>query len=123
MIAALEVRGVKEEHFGAVFKDDNLLPVWPTHEGCEQRFRFHEADGGVRGLDPDAVESVNVLNLNHDTLKGWRKAAVDSFLNSEVIVTREDFEDVLRVVENPRGDKLPEFSFVIASIVKQYLQI
>ncbi|RBP52900.1 hypothetical protein [Arenicella xantha] len=122
MIAALEVRGVKEEHFGAVYKADNELRIWPTQDGCEERFRFHEVDGGVSALDPDAKHAVEVLHLNHDTLKGWRKAALDSFLDPEVIVTREDFERVVQAVEQSSNDKLPEFSFVIASVAKQYLE-
>jgi len=123
MISALEVRGVKQEHFGAVYKGDNELCVWPTHEGCEERFRFHEADGRASGLDTGASAAVDVLHLNHDTLKGWRKAAIDGFLDPEVVVTREDLEAVVHAVETPENDKLPEFSFVIASVARQYLEI
>lgn len=122
MIAALEVRGVKDEHFGAVYKDNHNLPLWPTRDGCEARFEFREGDGSVRGLDLDAHTSVEVLYLNHETLKGWRKGAIDSFLDPNVISTREDMEAVLRAVNNPVDGKLPEFSFVIASIAKQYLK-
>lgn len=122
MIAALEIRGMEEEHFGAVYKRNNELRIWPTHDGCEERFLFQEADGAVSGLDPDAASSVGVLHLNHDTLKGWRKAAIDSFLDPEVISTRDDLEAVLRVVEGPTDGKLPEFSFAIASVARQYLQ-
>lgn len=34
MIAALEVRGAEVEHFGAVAKAAQTLPVLPIHEGC-----------------------------------------------------------------------------------------
>lgn len=123
LIAALEIRGVKEEHFGAVYKANNELPIWPTHDGCEERFRFQEVDGGVNGVDFDAENSIKVLHLNHDTLKGWRKAAIDSFLDPDVISTRDDFEAVLNAVENPSNQKLPEFCFAIASVARQYLQV
>jgi len=121
MIAALEIRGAEEEHFGAVYKGNNELQIWPTHDGCESRFRFLEGDGSVEGLDSDAQSSVEVLRLNHDTLKGWRKTAIDIFLDPQVVSTREDFEAVLSAVDSPKDGRLPEFSFSIASVARQYL--
>lgn len=122
MISALEIRGSADERFGAVFKDNNELAIWPTHDGCESRFRFREVDGEVEGLDEEAVSSIGVLKLNHDTLVGWRKAAIDTFLDPAVVSTREDFEAVLDAVDSPRNGRLPEFSFSIASVARQYLQ-
>jgi len=122
MIAALEIRGAEEEQFGAVYKANEELRVWPIHDGCESQFRFLEGDGSVEGLDSDAQESVKVLKLNHDTLKGWRKAAIDTFLDPAVVCTREDFEAVLSAVDTPKDGCLPEFAFCIASVARQYLQ-
>ena len=112
MIAALEIRGAEDEQFGAVFKDNNHLPVWPTHDGCEARFRFRESDGGVEGLDAEAITSVDVLRLNHDTLMGWRRAAIDTFLDPAVVISREDFEAVLAAVETPRVGDSQSFRFL-----------
>lgn len=120
MIAALEIKGSESEHFGAVIKKAHALSVLPTDEGCEQRFLFQEADGKVVGLDNDACESIKVLQLNHETLIGWRKAAIDAFLNPEIVKTIEDFEEIVDTIDTPQNSKLVEFSFVIKNIAQQY---
>ncbi len=122
MIAALEIRGAESEHFGAVIKKNHTLPVLPTAEGCEQRFSFQEPDGKVIGLDADACESIKVLQLNHETLIGWRKAAIDAFLDPEIVKTIEDFKAIVDTIDTLKEDKLIEFSFVIKNIAKQYLK-
>jgi hypothetical protein len=122
MIAAVEVRGAESEHFGAVKKRYLTLPVLPTQETCDEYFRFREGDGGIEGLNEDAEQSINILQLDHDTLKGWRKSAVDVWLDPEVIQTRQDFEKVVLAMEEPVEGKLPEYAFVIGSIAKEYLR-
>ena len=121
MIAALEVRGAEVEHFGAVAKAAKPLPVLPTHAGCEERFVFEEGDGSVVGLDDDARNSVAVLALNHDTLKGWRLSALSTWLDPLIVQTREDFVNVLRAVSTPRNERLPEYAFVVESVAKGYI--
>ncbi len=121
LIAALEVRGAEVEQFGAVIKADRPLPILPTHEGCNGRFVFREGDGRVEGLDDDANTSVEVLKLNHDTLKDWRSSAIAAWLDPNIVRTRDDFLDVLRAMTEPRNERLPEFAFVIESITRRYL--
>jgi hypothetical protein len=72
-------------------------------------------------LNEDAEQSIDVLHLDHDTLKGWRKSAVDVWLDPEVIQTRKDFEEVAQAMEEPVEGKLPEYAFVIGSIAREYL--
>ncbi len=122
MIAAVEVRGSESEHFGAVKKKALALPVLPTQEKCDEYFKFREADGGIEGLNGDAEQSINVLQLDHDTLNGWRKSAIDAWLDPEVIKTRQDLEEVAQAMEEPVEGKLPEYAFVIGSIAKEYLR-
>lgn len=121
MIAALEVRGAEVEHFGAVAKAARNLPVLPTHHDCEERFVFREGNGSVEGLDNAAHTAVSVLALNHDTLKGWRLAALSTWLDPLVVQTREDFMDVLLAVTMPEKGQLPEYAFVIESVAKGYI--
>ncbi|CAB3730357.1 Uncharacterised protein [Achromobacter insolitus] len=121
MIAAVEVRGAEREHFGAVKKKALALSVLPTQEACGEYFKFRESDGGIEGMNDAAKQSITVLELNHDTLKGWRKAAIDAWLDPDVVQTREDFEKVAQAIEEPANGKLPEFAFVIGSIAKNYL--
>lgn len=122
MIAAIEVRGAESEHFGAVRKKDLPLPVLPTQENCDECFKFREADGGIEGVNEDAVQSIAVLGLDHDTLKGWRRSAIEVWLDPEVIQNRDDFEKVAKAMEMPVNGRLPEFAFVIESIAKDYLR-
>lgn len=122
MIAAVEVRGAESEHFGAVKKKNNALPVLPTQEKCDEYFKFREVDGGIEGLNDDAEQSIRVLDLDHDTLKGWRKSAIDVWLDPQVIQTREDFEKVAQAMEKPIEGKLPEYAFAMASIAREYLR-
>jgi hypothetical protein len=122
MIAAVEVRGAESEHFGAVKKKDLSLPVLPTQEKCDEHFKFREVDGGIEGLKEEADQSISVLHLNHDTLKGWRKSAIAAWLDPEVIQTLEDFEEVAQAMEEPVEGRLPEYAFVIGSIAKGYLR-
>jgi hypothetical protein len=121
MIAAIEVRGSKNEHFGAVKKRDCALPILPTQERCNEYFQFDEGNGGVTGLNDDAQESIKILDLNHKTLKDWRQAAIESWLDPEVVQNRDDFEGVLQAMGTPVEGKLPEYAFVIGSIAKGYL--
>jgi len=121
LIAAVEVRGAESEHFGAVAKKDLALPVLPNQEKCDEYFTFREVDGGIDGLNDEAKQSIKVLQLNHDTLKGWRKSAVDAWLDPEVIRTRQDFEEVAHAMEKAVEGKLPEYAFVIGAIAKEYL--
>lgn len=122
MIAAVEVRGAENEHFGAIAKKDLPLPVLPTQERCDEYFKFHEVDGGIKGLNNDATQGISVLRLDHDTLNGWRKSAIDAWLDPEVIQTRQDFEEVAKAMKQPVDGRLPEYAFVIESITKEYLR-
>jgi hypothetical protein len=120
LIAALEVRGAETEQFGAVAKADQLPPVLPVEPGCDQRFEFRE-DGVVEGRDGPAADFVELLLLNHDTLKGWRKQAIDAWLDPQVIQSAEDFKEVLVAVTTPKDGLLPEFAFAIEGVARSYL--
>ncbi len=122
MIAAINVIGSQSERFGAATKDNHDLPVWPIHEDCDTLFRFEESSGEVSGINAAAEMSIQLLKLDHDTLNGWRKAAIEEWLDPAVIQTHEDFENVKLAMEQPIKGKLPEYAFVIWLIVKGYLE-
>ena len=115
MIAALLVKGAEREQFGAAVRGDTPVPVWPTHPGCDRRFRYHR-NGGVEGRDSGAKETVEVLKLHHGTLCGWRQAALDVFLDPSVVVTHEDLRELISRIDQPRNGKLAEYSFVVRSV-------
>lgn len=121
MIAALEVRGAMVEHFGAVAKADQTLDLLPTMDGCEEHFVFREGDGGVDGADDAGINGISVLELNHETLRGWRLSALSAWLDPEVVQTRDDFVEVIRAATIPVAERLPEFAYVIESVAKGYI--
>lgn len=121
MIAALEVRGAEVEHFGAVAKAAQTLPVLPTHADCEQRFVFREGDGSVDGADEAAIVCISVLALNQQTLKGWRLSALSTWLDPDIVQTQGDFLEVIQAVTTPVNESLPEFAFVVESVAKGYI--
>jgi len=121
IIAALEVCGAEVEHFGAVAKAAQALPILPTQEDCEERFVFREGDGSVDAMDDAAIEAIAVLSLNHDTLKSWRLAVLSTWLDPDVVQTRDDFIGVIQAVTTPLADRMPEFAFVVESVAKGYI--
>lgn len=121
MIAALEVRGTKAEHFGAVAKANKSLPLFPTTEGCGEQFVFSQGDGSVRGTDNAAAGCISMLALNHQTLKGWRLSALSAWFDPETIQSRDDIIGVIQAVTTPTAERLPEFAYVIESVAKGYI--
>lgn len=120
MIAALLVSGAKGEQFGAACRGATQLPVWPTHPDCEARFT-HTFDGRVSGRDADAQTTVNVLRLNHPTLKSWRQAAIEGFFPPELNFTRAELEALVVRFSQPEQGRLREFCFVLKSAAESLL--
>lgn len=121
LIAALEVSGSPNERFGAVVKKDKEIHITPLQEACENHFIYHEADGLIDGFDTLGADTITTLKLDHITLNKWRLAAIQVWLDIEVVKTPDDFLEVLSIMETPVNDTLPEFAFVISSIIKGYL--
>lgn len=124
MIAAVGV-GVKKsarvEQFGVVLRKNDPLPVLPTEVGCEQRFRYL-ANGTVVGMDKGAQEAVNLLALNHRTLREWRLAQIEAFLPlEEEAAPREYVELVLSLMTEPRNGRLPEFCVAVKAVAELLL--
>lgn len=115
MIAALLVEGSTPERFGAAARGNQPFSVWPTHPNCDAHFRF-DRDGTIQGTDPDGTSTVNVLRLDHETLNGWRRAALDVFLAIEVIQSREDVETLIARLDEPQNGRLTEYCFCIKSV-------
>jgi hypothetical protein len=121
MIAALEVKGAEAEQFGASKKGSQVLPVLPTDDDCLERFVFREGDGAIDGVDESAERSIEVLRLDHTTLRSWRSAAIAAWLDPEIVADANDLREVLRAVTEPQDGLLPEFAFVVESIPRQHL--
>jgi len=126
IVAALLVSGSskkisKSELFGAAHRENDPVPVVPTNSTCEQRFAF-DAGGGVSATDPadqSAVDTITVLNLNHETLRGWREQAIGAFV--EGIANRADAEEIVAKTTIPTNGWLPEYCFAIRQVVQSLL--
>lgn len=115
LVAALEVKGKRRntsELFGAAARENAVLPVNPLAPDCEERFVF-DSNGGIRGVDHDATTAIELLKLDHATLTGWRRSALDTFFPFDQDLTREDIQDIADAMSRPVEGRLPAFSFCI----------
>jgi hypothetical protein len=122
MIAALKVEGSKGEQFGAVIKEDKILPVLPTDSECHDHFSYRE-DGGIDGRTEAGSEAISILRLDHQTLCGWRVSAIEVWLDDDILQSREDITEVIEAVRKATDGKLPEFSFIIEAVASGYLDV
>lgn len=108
--------------FGASHRENEYVPVPPTDPTCENRFTYNEGTGEVSARtdeDEDVKSTIKNLNLNHDTLKGWRRQAVSTFL--DIVESRSDLQLIIAKTTTPVGGKLPEFCFAIRQAAERLL--
>lgn len=130
MVAALLVAGaggktkvIKSELFGAAHRENDPVPVLPTDPTCESRFVFDtlgEVAAAASG-DAAAEKTIGVLNLNHQTLAGWRETAIDVF--TEIITSRADAEMVIQKTTVPENGRLPEYCFAIRQAAQSLMEL
>jgi hypothetical protein len=125
IVAALLVSGngriAKKDLFGAAHRGHARIAITPTNKSCENRFVFDEI-GNIKAANPsdqDAIDTIDVLRLDHPTLTGWRKIAIETFL--EGITTKEDAELIIEAINTPKGTQLPEYSFVIQQVIQSLM--
>lgn len=132
MVAALKVDGIGHEQFGAINERHETLPVKPTDEECDSRFRF-DGLGQISGLDNGAIETIRLLKLDHKTLNDWRLGALEGFgflpgasLDTQGFdpvppISQEDLHTLKERMDTPFESKLVEFCFVIKSYAQSML--
>lgn len=120
IVAAVEVRGASSEQFGAVSRKNRSIPLPPTNERCTTEYRY-DIEGVVTGDTPDSSNTIELLKLNHDTLKGYRRSWVSVFLAPDVWESRDDLVHLIEKVSAPTDGKLTKFSFCIVSAASQIL--
>lgn len=105
--------------FGAAHRGNEPVPIVPVDATCEQRFSF-DSQGHIapkNAADAPAVETIRVLNLNHEILQGWRQQAILVF--AEGIESQADVERVIERTTNPTEGKLPEYCFAIRQVIQE----
>jgi hypothetical protein len=120
MVAAMLVSGSPEQQFGAAIRGDKELAVIPTSQDCERAFFFFE-DGDVIGANENGSSAISTLLLDHKTLRDWRTEAIDFHLPLREQTPSDELRRLIVEMEIPLDGRLPDFSFVIASLARQYL--
>jgi hypothetical protein len=123
IVAALEVtriRPSRAEIFGATAHGDELLQITPLQPDCEEKFQFDE-NGGVHGSNDMAIQTISLLKLDHPTLMAWRRGAIMGFFPLDINLSKNELEELIDELDQPKDDKLPEFSFCIRSYAKLLL--
>jgi hypothetical protein len=118
IVAALLVEGAEEEMFGAAAQKNSLLPVRPTDAGCEARFRFN-GNGTVDGADDRARDTVKILKLCHRTLEGWRREAIEAFIDPSMIESSADIDAIIAAMTTSANGKLPAYCFAIRQVAER----
>ncbi|WP_425616370.1 hypothetical protein NA78x_000016 [Anatilimnocola sp. NA78] len=123
LIAALEVKRkppADAEIFGAAAHGDELLPITPLQPDCESFFRYG-MNGEIVGNGDDAASTIRLLRLDHATLTSWRRGAIAAFFPTDEILSREEVEQRIHILNTPVNNKLAEFSFCIAGYARELL--
>lgn len=118
IVAALLIEGAADEMFGAAAQENHLLQVKPTDPGCDDRFYF-DGNGGIDGRDGDAQQTVETLKLKHRTLEGWRREAIEVFIDPAKIQSPADLDAIIAAMETPAHGRLPAYCFAINQVAKR----
>lgn len=111
--------------------DSQPLPLTPFMAGCETDFEF-TLSGKVRGLTPDALETIRVLNLgddrkNNKSLIEQRKQFIHAMMFANGIDPTDGLDDdeliesVIADISTPEEGKLEAFSPVVVNVLRQWV--
>ena len=111
--------------------DSQPLPLTPFMAGCETDLEF-TLSGKVRGLTPDALETIRVLNLgddrkNNKSLIEQRKQFIQAMMFANGINPNDGLDDdeliemVIDDISTPADGKLEAFVPVIVNVLRQWV--
>lgn len=95
-------------------KDDEKIPITPLDESCEQQF-IYKLDGTVEAAKGSeaAEKTIEILNLNCDTLVKQRLTAISAILFAE----DSDWQKISQTIMNRTDGIYREFCFVIRNVM------
>lgn len=73
------------------FQGNNSLPITPLMDACETDFTFY-ISGKIKGLTPEAEETIRNLGLDDPALKAKRKKAIQDLSFSQEFYPIEDID-------------------------------
>ena len=104
-------------------KESDVLSITPLLEGCE-KFFMYDIFGGVEGIDENAQNAINTLNLNCEWLNKRREAAIDGEIYDEDgnLLSDDELRQRLDTIMNLDKEGLhTEFCFIIKSVIQNLL--
>lgn len=98
------------------------LCITPLMPECETVFQY-DAVGGVQASNNDAQADIETLRLDCDLLKERRKAALSILFDEDGnFISAEELKQISsKIMSRDEDNRLPEFCFVIKSVVDSVL--
>lgn len=98
-------------------KKDKKIPITPLDESCEQQF-IYKLDGTVKAAEGSeaAEKTIEILNLNCNTLVKQRRTAISTILFAE----DSDWQKISQTIMNRTDGIYREFCFVIRNVMDNY---
>lgn len=103
-------------------KEDKPLHYTPLMPECETLFQY-DVVGGVQATDAKAQSDIETLRLDCDLLKERRKAALSILFDEDGnFISAEELKQISsKIMSRDEDNRLPEFCFVIKSVVDTVL--
>lgn len=102
------------------------LFVSPLDRSCEQRFHY-TYNGRVRpaeAKDEAAQRTIAELNLDHEELRGLRRAAIQAILApARIPISLAKAQRLLTALERTSVGALPEFHFVLVQALRNHVRV
>jgi uncharacterized protein (TIGR02646 family) len=133
LVACYPRAGMKKGYrYGAPLKDDwwendGIEFISPLHPICEKRFRF-DLRGKIAAVrSKAAVTTIDVLDLNHQSLKDERKRSIDIFIygptGDDPLSAAKANQAKIDICKRYSEGQFPEFCIAIRDALDEYLKI
>lgn len=111
-------------------QDTKSLPITPLMEACETDFMFYTS-GKVKGLTPEAEETIRNLGLDDPILKAKRKKAIGDLFYIHEFDPIEDihkwdadlFLEFITVLSKEEDGRLAPYSPVLINVLRHHLGV
>lgn len=104
-----------ECEFGAEARKDEVLPITPLDDNCEEKFSFNEF-GEIKPTnneDEDAIQTIKLLDLDNPRLKDERKNVIDAILLTEYLTEANVRRNAENAFERDGNRRFKPYCFVI----------
>lgn len=108
-----------------IYKKNNILKLTPLDNDWEDNFKAL-ASGEIKGENDIAKETINILGLNHDSIKSDRRSIISHFLNKLAKKLSVNKKEAKKYIKSHRDSVISElrirdtisYYYVIVSYVR-----